>query len=212
MLKFNFSVFGVPLYFHWSTLIFLLLIVLKVGIFFGTGLFILSTISLLVHEYAHVYAALRLNVETKYVVTMAYGAAAMMNEQDISSRRSNEAIIAAAGPIASLTLGAISYFLYWLTLSKIFVYMTALNVSMGIFNMLPLYPMDGGRILRSLLNYKYGDFKSVKISVIITYILGAVGIAFFIYKRMFWMTFVFGIVMYMAYKQYQLYKEKHGYC
>jgi Zn-dependent protease len=118
--------------------------------------------SLLAHEFAHVLAARKFGIGSRRVILIPPGAVA---ELDSALDSPNEFWIALAGPLASLLLAGIFWagfheFASWHKTWRIvwlYHWMRAwefgfnLNLFMAMFNLLPCFPMDGGRILRSSL-------------------------------------------------------------
>jgi len=121
------------------------------GLIFAVGL--LTSVAL--HEFGHVLMAQRLGVKVKGVTLMMLGGISQM-EKIPEDQPYGEFKLAVVGPIVSLVLGIgllmfrgltgsaeLSLFGYWLG---------SANVALAIFNLLPAYPLDGGRALRSLLS------------------------------------------------------------
>ncbi len=125
--------------------------------------------SLLVHEFAHIFAARSCGIGSRKMVFLPVGAVAMLD--DLPPGR-KELWIAIAGPLASLALSgvcqlgicAMHHWMHglphrfvslhhdWLYGVLKFLRLGAyLNTGLGLFNLLPCFPMDGGRILRSML-------------------------------------------------------------
>ena len=109
-------------------------------------------LSVLVHELAHAFIANSLGYNVRQIyIDLFYGAA----EIDLDHCPERDSIqIVAAGPISNLLLGILSFGLYATTGIPFFTEIFVVNVVLFIFNILPIYPMDGGRILRSFLMMK----------------------------------------------------------
>lgn len=120
--------------------------------------FFIFYIFVFIHEMFHVMMAVLLKVKIKEIVFLSIGMNAQY-EENISSIK--EFLIAIAGPIASLNL---AIFLY----NESFIMM---NIIILITNMIPIYPLDGGRILRIILIKILGYKNGIKIYGIILRIL-----------------------------------------
>jgi Zn-dependent protease len=109
-------------------------------------------LSVLVHELAHAFVANRLGYNVRQIyIDLFYGAA----EIDLDHCPERDSIqIVAAGPISNLLLAIISFGIYAGTGIPFLAEMVVVNVVLFIFNILPIYPMDGGRILRNFLMMK----------------------------------------------------------
>jgi Zn-dependent protease/predicted transcriptional regulator len=119
---------------------------------------ILLFVSILLHELAHSYLARRYGVKIESITLFLFGGVSAMDE--MPRKPGQEAKMAFAGPLTSLIIGSICLFIYGYlispnpVLSKNSVFgilwiLGYMNLVLGIFNMLPAFPMDGGRVLRS---------------------------------------------------------------
>ncbi len=114
--------------------------------------------SLLMHEYSHVWMALRLGFRVSHVMVHPFGAAAMVEDDgtEMVRRPKAEMAVAVAGPLMSLlcALCALLIFRAWPSVTARWAVYA--NVGMFLFNMLPIYPMDGGRILNGFVSWAFG--------------------------------------------------------
>ena len=133
---------------------------LLVKYIFGTIATILFFITILAHEVAHSYLAQKYGVAIKSITLMIFGGVSQMEE--VPRKDGQEWRMAAAGPMTSLAIGIGSY-LAWFGLKSISnppVWLAGTVVLLGLmgiynlllagFNLIPAFPMDGGRVLRSL--------------------------------------------------------------
>lgn len=125
-------------------------------------------ISILVHELAHAYVADRLGWSVSGIrIDLFSGSAAV----DTNIHEKDSIPVVAAGPLSNLLLAALSLFIGVLFPIDFFVNMIIVNILLFLFNILPIYPMDGGRLLRDSLYLKLRDRrKSVRISAIVSLI------------------------------------------
>jgi Zn-dependent protease len=113
--------------------------------------------SVLVHELMHAITAQKLHVPIAGITLFALGGVAEMKGEPPSP--SAEFKIAIVGPLASLALAGVFWVLWqaldsegrMVTVAAVATYLVMLNVVVAIFNMLPAFPLDGGRVLRSIL-------------------------------------------------------------
>jgi len=176
-----FRVLGVPVRLHFTFI--LLVIFLTVFIFgnassgAGSGIFLLGgLLSVLLHEFGHAVVAASFGVRTTEIVMFPIGG---LSRLDRPLRPVAEICVALAGPLVNLALSA-----------GIFAYMvagheapaihledfanpngksvTALllygNILLAVFNLLPAFPMDGGRVLRALLRYIRREEEATRIA------------------------------------------------
>ena len=139
------------------------------GAAFGIVVTLLLFVIVVLHELGHSFAALSYGVPVKQVVLLPIGGVAQLG--NIPDKPAQEFVIAIAGPLVNFGLAIVlaalgialgqqlgaGQMLATLEglgradLSSVFVYVFASNLFLGIFNLLPAFPMDGGRVLRALL-------------------------------------------------------------
>jgi Zn-dependent protease/CBS domain-containing protein len=159
------------------------------------GLFV----GIVLHELGHSMIALRYGVEIESIRLWIFGGVSEFKE--LPEKWTNELAIAIAGPIVSVILGVLFYLAFsWVPAgldSVLFVlgYLAFINVGLALFNLLPAFPMDGGRILRALLTRNRSHARATQLAAnvgkvfavllgfvgIITFQWLLLGIAFFIY-------------------------------
>ncbi|PWR75028.1 CBS domain-containing protein [Methanospirillum stamsii] len=127
------------------------------GVIIALGLFI----GVYIHELAHSLIAIRAGIRIDSITLLFFGGVASIEEQE--PEPGTEFVMALAGPLTSLAIGIICSLLMYLTsfvltngpqagvLVFIFGYLAILNFLLFAFNLLPAFPMDGGRVLRAYL-------------------------------------------------------------
>jgi len=110
--------------------------------------------SVVAHELSHALVARRFGVEMRGITLFLFGGVAEMADEPPSPKA--EFWVAIAGPIASLVLGGLFFVAAGaLTLppevAGVLAYLATINVLLAVFNLVPAFPLDGGRILRSVL-------------------------------------------------------------
>ena len=136
---------------------------------FAVGLFG----SVLLHELGHALTARSFGVSTRRIVLTPIGGIAELNAMPRSPRA--EFWIALAGPVVSLGLAASSWTLA--PVSGIFYGLAAINLMLGLFNLVPVFPSDGGRIFRAILSRKMGFEAGTQIAVkVARYLAVAMGV------------------------------------
>ena len=119
-------------------------------------------VSIVLHELSHSLVARRYGMPIRGITLFIFGGVAEMEGEPKSAR--GEFLMAAAGPLASFTLGAAFAFLYDLfpdpsaAIPIVFWYLALVNATLALFNLVPAFPLDGGRMLRAGLWAWRGDF------------------------------------------------------
>lgn len=121
---------------------------------------ILLYFSVLVHELSHCLVARRNSLEIKKITFFIFGGIAQMTSEPESP--AVEFKMAVAGPLASIVLSLIFYGASELMLRmdgivllySIFYYLYVINIALAVFNLMPAFPLDGGRVFRAIL-WKY---------------------------------------------------------
>ena len=119
--------------------------------------------SLLLHELAHSVVARRFGVQIKGITLFLFGGVAELAEEPKSATA--EFWIALAGPAMSLSLSAVFWLLARLSgqiltapaVTETLSYLAAVNLVIALFNLVPAFPLDGGRVLRAYLWHRHGD-------------------------------------------------------
>jgi len=131
------------------------------GIFGALGLFA----SIIVHEFSHSIVARRNGLPMKGITLFVFGGVAEMESEPPDPK--TEFLMALAGPLASLALGAVFYVIgaaaatsLPLEVVTVLNYLAQINWLLAIFNMIPAFPLDGGRVLRALLWQRSGNLVS----------------------------------------------------
>ncbi len=159
------------------------------GLFAAVGLFA----SVLVHELGHAVAGRLYGVKTKEITLWFFGGVAQFD--DLPRQRGAEAVVALAGPVTSVLLAG----LFWGLLqtgtfgpAALFVvyYLTFTNGALAVFNLLPALPLDGGRVLRSLLALKLDYLRATNISVRVSQTAAVLLGLFGLYNRNFFLAAV----------------------
>lgn len=151
---------GIPVRLHWSLLAIAAFVVVTQGL--GAVGSVLGAVllfaSIVVHELAHALTARLYGVRTRDIVLTPIGGIARLEGMATGM---GEVAIALAGPIASLALAAGAFGVVWLLPLKglalsIVTTLAWSNAMLGLFNLIPAFPMDGGRVLRGLLASRIG--------------------------------------------------------
>jgi Zn-dependent protease len=147
------------------------------GIVLALGLFAAITL----HELAHSLVALHYGVRVRSITLMMLGGVSSI-DSDISPLR--EAWMAFAGPLVSFVIALVSYGAYrlagqWPDLGVSLSWFAITNAFVGAFNLLPAFPMDGGRILRGLLAPWLGMVRATNVATrtgqVLAVLFGIVG-------------------------------------
>jgi stage IV sporulation protein FB len=162
---------------HWS---FLLLGILM--LFFGKlQTFFWCLLCVILHEMGHSIIGKKLGYKLNIITLMPYGA--MLSGQSAPFSESDEIKIAIAGPLVNAILIILSIALWWIFPSLYnFTYDFVLaNIFTLSFNILPVYPLDGGRICLAMISKNMGRAKAYKVTKIIGFVVtGIIFILFFI--------------------------------
>jgi len=166
------KLFGIHLRLHFSWfIIFILVNVMLVYPDFsnwlnwlvGISISILLFTSVVVHELAHSLVGKVYGVPVDSITLFIFGGVARMTKEP--EKPGTELKMVIAGPLCSLVISSL-FFILWTIVpdnagpfAVIFEYLCLINVSLALFNMIPGFPLDGGRILRSILWKITGNYQ-----------------------------------------------------
>jgi Zn-dependent protease/predicted transcriptional regulator len=126
------------------------------------GLFV----SIVAHEFSHSLVARGQGMEMRGITLFIFGGVAEMDDEPPSAGA--EFKMAIAGPLASVVIGLVCGAIWWLTsrvahapvfVTGILAYLGVINVALAVFNLLPAFPLDGGRVFRAALWYWGGNLR-----------------------------------------------------
>jgi len=168
LLKFG-RLLGIPIYAHWSTLLLAAYIAFFVYPSYGANISdsivwrLVENVSvavvllgaLIVHELAHAVVAQKKDIQVSSITLFGLGAGAMLTHDPRRPR--DEFFIAVVGPLASFIIAGICFVLKgvvteqgsWDVLKMPLQALAWMNLILGIFNLIPAFPLDGGRVFRS---------------------------------------------------------------
>jgi Zn-dependent protease/CBS domain-containing protein len=148
--------------------------------------------SLLAHELAHSVVAMRRGVKVEGITLWLFGGVSRFSSDTASPGA--QALITFVGPLTSLVLGVLFYLVAVVAgggahpglLSATLAWLGYINISLGVFNLVPAFPLDGGRLLQSLIWLRTGDRLratriAARIGMLFAYLLIAYGLATFIF-------------------------------
>jgi Zn-dependent protease len=153
------------------------------GYALGVALALSLFLAVFLHELCHTVVGVRLGAAVRAITLMFLGGVSEMSTPP--STAAGEVAMAAAGPAASLAIAAVAWGLGRTThgLPQVFLLLFAqLNLVIGIFNLLPAFPLDGGRVLRGLLALRLGTERATRVAArigqVLAVLLGMVGLFF----------------------------------
>ncbi len=176
-----FRIFGIQLELHFTFLILLAWVAWdgwrKAGILGGSWsltLVCILFVCVVLHELGHCLVALHYRIPIHRILLLPIGGMAQFGK--IPRNPIKELLITIAGPAVNFAIVALLYsFMGWPETTFLFgshydlygllVFVLLFNLIMGTFNLLPIFPMDGGRILRALLAMKFSYLKSTRMAV-----------------------------------------------
>jgi len=179
---------GIKVQIHWT--FWLLFLFVGVLVFAGDGgltdlfwhfAFIFALFfCVILHEFGHALTAKKYGIKTRSITMLPIGGVASLEE--IPENPIEEFFIAVAGPLVNVVLAILLYFiapvdqfigqdpetleeqLATITAGNFLFYLLIMNVALVLFNMLPAFPMDGGRIFRALLSMRFGRIKATQVA------------------------------------------------
>jgi Zn-dependent protease/CBS domain-containing protein len=177
---------------------------LLMGIVGAVGLFA----SIIVHEFTHSLVARKYGLPIKGITLFIFGGVAEMSEEPPSARA--EFMIAIVGPLSSIAIGLIFYGVYLFGIQNewpnpingVIGYLGAINGILAGFNLVPAFPLDGGRVLRSILwgvkgNLRWATRVSSRIGIGFGFLLIFYGVLQIIYGNFIGGMWIFLIGMFM---------------
>ncbi|MCB0588061.1 MAG: site-2 protease family protein [Phaeodactylibacter sp.] len=209
---------GINVYLHWTFLILLAWIfIASISAGQNAGEAFMGVVSVLalfacvvLHELGHALTARRFDIQTQRITLLPIGGLAMLEKMPEDPRQ--ELLVALAGPAVNVVIAGLLFGYMALTGQEVFTlisniwkdssqiqlgqyfipYLLLINVVLFAFNLIPAFPMDGGRVLRALLSMRYGRAQATSIAArigqflaIIFVFMGFIGNLFLIFIGLF---------------------------
>ncbi|MGL5245510.1 MAG: site-2 protease family protein [Sarcina sp.] len=133
---------------------------------------------IIIHEFMHYITAVKLGADIKNLKVHFMGAAIEISDYE-EFTLDEQIKVCLAGPIFNLVCSVIFFFTYKIIGGAFFYSCFEINLTLGIFNLIPCYPLDGARIFRYFLAKRKLYKKASEITTLISYFIGGVFIAIF---------------------------------
>jgi Zn-dependent protease/CBS domain-containing protein len=160
------------------------------------GLIVALFLCVLLHEFGHSLVAQRLGIGVPDITLLPIGGVARLGS--LPERPIDEVKIAVAGPLVNVVLAPVFFAVAFLlgddplsptslldgvdSTGQVFAYLGLINIALAVFNFIPAFPMDGGRVLRGLLATRLGAVRATDISAtvgqffaVVFFLLGLLG-------------------------------------
>jgi Zn-dependent protease len=209
---------GISVYIHWTFLIlvgWIFLLHYRMGHSLSQGLlgvaFIFSLfVCVVLHEFGHALTAKRFHIRTSDITIYPIGGVASL--ENMPEKPMQELLVALAGPAVNVVI-AVALWTYlsasgslpnWEAVKNTnhlqslpFAYnLLAANITLAAFNLIPAFPMDGGRVLRALLAFRMDRTKATRVAAGIGQLLAIVFVFLGFYYN-FWLVFI-GLFIYLG--------------
>ncbi|MEP7158873.1 MAG: site-2 protease family protein [Chloroflexota bacterium] len=119
----------------------------------GASTAILLFVSVLIHELAHSFVALARGLQARSITLFIFGGVSSLGGE--AREASTEFLVAIVGPLTSFVLAGVAYIVATVVdeprVDLVASYLVYINIVLGAFNLVPGFPLDGGRVLRSIL-------------------------------------------------------------
>ena len=164
------EIFGIPIYLDWSTIFIALMFLQSGSIVFALGLAGLLLASIVLHELGHSLTARCFGCDTRCITLTVIGGCASLER--MPRKAWQEFLTAAAGPLVSFALGIAFYVAAWILTTENMLGLVLfcgghINMVLGCFNLLPGFPMDGGRIFRSVMRIVFSRAKATYVAMVV---------------------------------------------
>jgi Zn-dependent protease len=176
---------GIKVYLHWTFSLLLLWIAISgisqgqssMQIFLTIGFILAVFFCVLLHEFGHALMARRFHFKTKYITLLPIGGLAQMEKLPDDPKQ--ELWVALAGPLVNIIIaGLLLPFLpnlesiapesiNMVSPGNFLLFLFSVNLILALFNLLPAFPMDGGRVFRALLSFKLSRAQATRLAAAI---------------------------------------------
>jgi Zn-dependent protease/predicted transcriptional regulator len=232
------KILGIPLRLHYSWFLVLFLVTSSLAVFlhelnpfwssmerWGMALAASTMLfaSVVAHELSHSLVARRYGISVKGITLFIFGGVAQISREATSPRM--ELSIALAGPLCSILLGFIFLGLgfavepFSIHLAVMMSWLFLMNIVLGVFNLIPGFPLDGGRVFRAFVWAVSGNYaRATRIATIggqVTALaFAAIGVGIFVLERNLvqgmWMVFIGWFLWRAASASFRQFRQRQG--
>lgn len=210
------AVRGIKVYIHWTFVLLLIWIAFSTyrvsrdthQIMLALGYIIALFGCVVLHEFGHALTARRFGIKTNDITLFPIGGMARMEKMPESPKE--ELLVAIAGPMVNVVIaGVLFLYMYFsptlyqiafptatMTVAQFLPALFLVNIFMAAFNLIPAFPMDGGRIFRALLAFKLERARATQIAASVGQVI-AIGFVFVGLFYNIWLVFI-GIFIYLG--------------
>lgn len=207
---------GIKVYIHWTFMLLLVWIAMSSyrlshntnQLLLSVGYILTLFACVVLHEFGHALTARRFGIKTKDITLFPMGGMARMEKMPESPKE--EFLVAIAGPLVNVVIagGLFLYMYLWpgghtmgfpagaMTADKFIPALFAVNIIMAVFNLIPAFPMDGGRIFRALLSLKLERTKATQIAANLGQFIAILFVLLGLFYNI-WLVFI-GIFIYLG--------------
>ena len=166
------------------------------------------------HEFGHALTAQKLGIQVQHIVLLPFGGMALLGRMPRSPRA--ELLITAAGPAVNFVIAGLAFTLLggwpadladdslpttrWHDFLELLM---LINLYLGCFNLLPAFPMDGGRVLRALLAYKLDYLRATRWALNIGRGVAVVGIVYSLWTGSYMLAGLFIFILWVGKREYE---------
>ena len=211
---------GIPVKIHWTFMFTIGLVAymsikqnlsLQESLILGAFVLILF-VCVVLHEYGHALTARRFGIKTVDIILSPIGGLARLEK--LPEKPAHEILVAIAGPAVNVVLAGVLIFSLTVVMkeplltNEVDVSLTnpanfmrsviGLNVILFLFNLVPAFPMDGGRVLRALLSIKWGRNKGTQIATFVGRLIAMAFILYGIWSNQYTLALIGMFVFYTA--------------
>lgn len=212
---------GIPVRIHWTFLLIIAYFVIS-GLTAGHSwemiaveiVFVLTIfVCVVLHEFGHALTARRFNIKTEDIILLPIGGVARL--RNMPDKPTQELLVAIMGPVVNLVIAILIFIVismnsgldYWASIlgsegltmswSHFFPILMITNIALLLFNMIPAFPMDGGRVLRALLAMWLGKLNATKWATRIGQVICILLVGFGIWQNA-WTMALIGVFIFMS--------------
>lgn len=207
---------GIKIFLHWSFLILVIWIAFGAwgkhhgldDALYAGGYILLLFGCVALHELGHALTARRFGIRTQDITLLPFGGVARM--ENMPEKPGEEFLVAIAGPAVNVVIAGFLLGLHYilaipirlqpdlsaLNETNLLSQLMIVNVAMAVFNLIPAFPMDGGRILRAAFSLRFSRIKATQIAARIGQVFAVAFVVLGIFGN-FWLVFI-GIFVYLG--------------